>query len=117
MSTTFFGASFDAADAARVAQFWAAALDRPVADGADEHDAVVEAGDPSRGPRLAFHKVPEAKNTKNRFHPDLITSDYEGERERLLALGATKLNEVERGGARWTTFADVEGNEFDLIAG
>ncbi|MGW7427155.1 VOC family protein [Streptomyces sp. NPDC054813] len=50
-------------------------------------------------------------------HPDLITSDYEGERGRLLALGATKLHEVVRGGARWTTFADVEGNEFDLIAG
>ncbi|MCT9110090.1 MULTISPECIES: VOC family protein [Streptomyces] len=117
MSTTFFGASFDAHDAARAARFWAAALDRKVADGADEHDAVVEAGDPGNGPRLAFHKVPEAKSTKNRFHPDLITGDYEGETERLLALGATKLNEVERGGARWTTFADVEGNEFDLIAG
>ncbi|MET9388525.1 VOC family protein [Streptomyces sp. NPDC002928] len=117
MSTTFFGASFDAVDAARVAQFWAAVLDRTVADGADEHDAVVEVGDPSRGPRLAFHQVSEAKSVKNRFHPDLITSDYDGERKRLLALGATRLNEVERGGARWTTFADVEGNEFDLIAG
>ncbi|MFF1738156.1 hypothetical protein [Streptomyces sp. NPDC058247] len=34
----------------------------------------------------------------------------------MLALGASKLHEVERGSARWTTFADVEGNEFDLIA-
>ena len=47
MTATFFGASFDATDAARIAQSWAAALDRRVADGADEHDAVVEAGDPS----------------------------------------------------------------------
>ncbi|MEU9154653.1 VOC family protein [Streptomyces sp. NPDC048417] len=117
MSTTFFGASFDATDAARAAAFWAAVLGRRVADGADEHDAVVEAGDPGSGPRLAFHRVPEAKTTKNRFHPDLITSDYEGERGRLLALGATRLHEVVRDGARWTTFADVEGNEFDLIAG
>jgi predicted enzyme related to lactoylglutathione lyase len=116
MSTTFLGASFDAADAARAAAFWAAVLDRRVADGADEHDAVVEAGDPGSGPRLAFHQVPEAKSTKNRFHPDLITSDYETETKRLLALGATKLNEVVRDGARWTTFADIEGNEFDLIA-
>ncbi|MFE9598617.1 VOC family protein [Streptomyces hokutonensis] len=117
MSTTFFGVSFDAADAARTARFWAAVLDREVADGADEHDAVVEVGDPAGGPRLAFHQVPEAKSVKNRFHPDLITGDYEGESERLLALGATKLHEVVHGGARWTTFADVEGNEFDLIAG
>ena len=117
MSTTFFGVSFDATDAARAARFWAAVLDRKVAEGGDEHDAVVEAGDPAGGPRLAFHQVPEAKNVKNRFHPDLITGDYEGESERLLALGATKLHEVVHGGARWTTFADVEGNEFDLIAG
>ena len=117
MSSTFFGASFDASDAARTARFWAEVLDRRVADGADERDAVVEAGDPGGGPRLAFHQVPEAKTVKNRFHPDLITSDYQGEAARLLALGASKLNEIERGGARWTTFADVEGNEFDLIAG
>ncbi|MFI6600863.1 VOC family protein [Nonomuraea sp. NPDC050536] len=55
MSSTFFGASFDATDAARTARFWAAVLDREVAEGADEHDAVVKAGDPSGGPRLAFH--------------------------------------------------------------
>ncbi len=117
MSITFFGTSFDAIDAARAARFWAAVLDRRVADGADEHDAVVEAGDPGSGPRLAFHVVPEAKSAKNRFHPDLITSDYVGETGRLLALGATKLHEVVQSGARWTTFADTEGNEFDLIAG
>lgn len=76
----------------------------------------MEPGNPGSGPRLAFHKVPEAKSVNNRFHPDLITGDYEGETERLLALGATKLDEFESG-ARWTTFADVEGNEFDLIAG
>jgi hypothetical protein len=117
MSSAFFGASFDAANAARAAAFWAAALGRQVAAGADEHDAVVEAGDPGGGPRLAFHQVPEAKSAKNRFHPDLIASDYDGEAGRLTALGATRLSEFARDGARWTTFADVEGNEFDLIAG
>jgi hypothetical protein len=117
MGSTFFGASFDAVDAARAARFWAAALDLVVADGADENEAVVEARDRGRGPRLAFHKVPESKNTKNRFHPDLITSDYESETARLLGLGATKLAQFDGAGARWTTFADLEGNEFDLIAG
>lgn len=89
MSSIFFGASFDATDAVRAAQFWAAVLDRTVADGADAHDAVVEAGDPGSGPRLAFHKVPEAKSVKHRFHADLITRDYEGESEHLLTLGAS----------------------------
>jgi len=33
-------------------------------------------------------------------------------------LGATVVNEITAGSAaRWTTLADVEGNEFDLIAG
>src|ERR1700722_5483244 len=117
MSSTFFGASFDAANAARVAAFWAAALNRQGAAGADEHEAGVEGGDPGGGPRLAFHQVPEAKRVKNRFHPDLIADDYEAEAKRLIALGATELNQFARDDARWTTFADVEGNEFDLIAG
>jgi hypothetical protein len=32
-------------------------------------------------------------------------------------LGATRVNDVEQGSARWTTFLDPEGNEFDLVAG
>ena len=92
-------------------------MDGEVADGADEKDAVVGAGDPDIGPRLAFHQVLEAKSLKNRFHPDLVTGDYEGETERLLALGAMKLHEGPTGDTLWTTFADVDGNEFDLIAG
>jgi len=37
--------------------------------------------------------------------------------ERLLDLGATIVNEITAGTARWTTFADPDGNELDLIAG
>jgi hypothetical protein len=69
------------------------------------------------GPRLAFHQVPERKTVKNRLHLDLITTSFEVETERLIGLGARKLRDIEQGEARWTTFADIEGNEFDLIAG
>jgi hypothetical protein len=34
----------------------------------------------------------------------------------LIALGARRVRDVEASDARWTTFADVEDNEFDLIA-
>jgi predicted enzyme related to lactoylglutathione lyase len=51
------------------------------------------------------------------MHIDLIASDYEAELDRLLGPGATKINEMTPGGARWTTLADPEGNEFDVIAG
>ena len=66
---------------------------------------------------MAFHRVPEAKTAKNRFHPDLITSDLESETSRLLSLGAKVVNELSTETARWTTFTDPDGNEFDLIAG
>ena len=69
------------------------------------------------GPRLAFHQVPEPKTVKNRLHLDLITTEFEVETERLVGLGAQKVRDVEQGEARWTTFRDIEGNEFDLIAG
>lgn len=54
---------------------------------------------------------------KNRLHLDLISPTFEAESERLVALGATRIRDVAQGFARWTTFADPEGNEFDLIAG
>jgi predicted enzyme related to lactoylglutathione lyase len=114
--STVLGLSFDTHDAARVAQFWATALGRPLADGASAHDAVVLASDISAGPRLAFHQVPEGKMVNNRVHLDLITTDIDGESERLISLGATVVNTIS-GQARWITFADPEGNEFDLIAG
>jgi predicted enzyme related to lactoylglutathione lyase len=117
MVTTFFGAAFDAGDAARLASFWSAVLGRAVDEGASRENAVISATTPELGPRIAFHRVPEEKVAKNRFHPDLITTDYDTELARMRDLGATVLNEVHKGPSRWTTLADPEGNEFDLIAG
>ncbi|MDX6673011.1 MAG: hypothetical protein QOH11_429, partial [Solirubrobacteraceae bacterium] len=57
------------------------------------------------------------KTVKNRLHLDLISAQYGAESERLLTLGATRIRDVEKGSAHWTTFADPEGNEFDLVAG
>ena len=116
-AVSVFGLSVDCGDAAAVASFWSAVLGRPVNLGATEQDAAIDATDPAKGPRLAFHKVPENKSVKNRLHLDLIAAEYDTERERVLRLGATVVNEITAGAARWTTLADVEGNEFDLIAG
>lgn len=117
MSSTLFGLAFDAADATRLASFWSAVLDRPVDDGATTDNAVIAAGRPESGPRLAFHRVPEPKTAKNRFHPDLITTDPAHELARMVDLGATVVAHVDTGSARWTTLADPDGNEFDLIEG
>jgi predicted enzyme related to lactoylglutathione lyase len=118
MSNTFFGIAVDCADAAVLAEFWAAVLGRRVTAEASSESAAVEV-EPGTGtaPRLGFHRVPEPKTVKNRLHLDLIAADFDAETQRLIDLGATPLNNIEKVGARWTTFADIEGNEFDLIAG
>jgi hypothetical protein len=38
-----------------------------------------------------------------------------GEIERLTGLGASPLSETKLPAVRWTTFAEPEGNEFDLV--
>ena len=116
MTMSVAGLSIDCADAAVLAGFWSEALGRPVAPGADAEHAAIDATDPASGPRLSFHKVPEPKTVKNRLHLDLRTDQFEAESDRLTGLGATAIRSFERPTIRWTTFADPEGNEFDLLA-
>ena len=118
MSNQFFGIAIDCADAAAVATFWAEVLGRQVDDNPTRENAIVLVDDAAlHGPQLGFHQVPEPKTLKNRVHLDLIATEFEAETDRLVGLGAQKIRDVEQSGARWTTFRDIEGNEFDLIAG
>jgi hypothetical protein len=117
MSTAFFGVAVDCTDAAALAEFWAAVLGRPVAEGATSENAALLAGEEAEsGPRLAFHSVPEPKIVKNRLHLDIISDSFEADTARLLGLGARRLRDIDSDAGRWTTFADIQGNEFDLIA-
>jgi Glyoxalase-like domain len=116
MSMSVIGLSIDCANAAALARFWSEVLGRPVNPGADAENAAIDAADPTRGPRLSFHKVPEPKTVKNRLHLDLRTDQFATETKRLIDLGATRTRGIEKPTVRWTTFADPEGNEFDLVA-
>jgi predicted enzyme related to lactoylglutathione lyase len=116
MTTSVIGLSIDCADPAALAGFWSAALGRPVNPGADAENAAIDATEAASGPRLTFHRVPEPKTVKNRLHLDLRTDQFEAERARLTGLGAMAIRDIEKPAARWTTFADPEGNEFDLVA-
>ena len=118
MSNSLFAVTFDCADAAALARFWADVLGRRVAeDPTSEHAVLLPGYGGTSGLRIAFNQVPESKTVKNRMHLDVISDTFDTETERLLGLGARRLYDVERGEIRWTTFADIEGNEFDLIAG
>ena len=121
VSLSFAALTIDSADPAGLADFWGKALGRPVSPGAVAGDTAVDATGPESGPRMILHNVPEPKG----IHLVLVTDHYDEEIERLTGLGARPLNEikppapVEHAGAsftvRQTTFADPEGNEFDLV--
>jgi predicted enzyme related to lactoylglutathione lyase len=117
MSISVLGLSFDAHDAARLAQFWAQALHLTVNDSATEEFASIAADTDSRlGPLLMFHKVPEGKTLKNRVHIDLQAADVVAEAERLTSLGAQQIRSLADNDNRWISLRDPEGNEFDLVA-
>ncbi len=113
--TSVQGITFDCANVSAVAQFWSDTLGGRISPDASKDAAVLEVrADP--GPlRLAFRKVPEGKFFKSRVRLDLVTDDFDLEEARLLSLGAVRLYDYALLDTRWSTFADVEGNEFDLI--
>jgi Glyoxalase-like domain len=114
-SLSFAALTIDCADPAGLANFWGKALSRPVSPGAVAGDTAVDVTTPESGPRMLLHNAPQPSAAKNSIHPVLITDHYEEEIERLTGLGATPLDEINLPAVRWTTFADPEGNEFDLV--
>jgi Glyoxalase-like domain len=114
-SVSFAALNIDCADPAALADFWGNALGRPVSPGAVAGDMAVDATDPASGPRLIFHPLPEPETVTNRLRPILLTGHHDEETERLTGLGAKPLNETKLPAVRQTTFADPEGNEFDLV--
>jgi catechol 2,3-dioxygenase-like lactoylglutathione lyase family enzyme len=136
--------TFDVADPAAAARFWAAALGYRLqpppppyaswddaldawgvpADRRNDRAAIVDPG--GHGPRVFFQRVPEGKTAKNRVHldvraaPGLQGADrmaaLEAEADRLVALGATRSgrHEPDRSSAGHIVLQDPEGNEFCL---
>jgi hypothetical protein len=137
--------TFDCADPAALAAFWAQALRarvQPPPEGfttwaealdaygvpPERHNDASAVTDPTGTiPRLYFQRVPEEKRAKNRLHldvraaPGLAGEDrmaaLEAEAERLVAMGATRLERHEPappldGGH--LVMADPEGNELCL---
>ncbi|MBX4168495.1 VOC family protein [Rhodococcus pyridinivorans] len=111
--------TFDCADPAALADFWADALgyelQKPPGNFVSWDDALDAMGVPlerrndasgivdpdEAGPRLFFQKVPEGKQAKNRMHLDVRAAPgldgaermaaLEADAERLVARGATRL--------------------------
>jgi hypothetical protein len=65
-------------------------------------------------PGVIFEPVDELKRGKNRLHLDLRPDDQDAEVERLLALGASRVD-IGQGDVSWVVMADPEGNEFCVL--
>jgi hypothetical protein len=103
----------DAIDPQALGRWWAEALGWVVAnDAADEYEIRPSS---VRLPGLIFVPVPEPKLQKNRLHLDFRPDDHAAEVERLLALGATRVD-IGQADRAWTVLADPEGNEFCVLA-
>jgi predicted enzyme related to lactoylglutathione lyase len=104
--------SMDAADAPRMADFWSAATGWPVTK-RDEYSALF----PGLGPVITMGPPVAPKRGKNRIHLDVRPDpggDTQAEADRLIALGATRIDIGQRG-VSWVVLADPEGNEFCVL--
>jgi predicted enzyme related to lactoylglutathione lyase len=107
----------DARDPEALASFWATALGTGIVERwRDAHVTpyveVALVGETV----LLFQAVAAPTEGKNRMHLDLRApagSDQRGERDRLVALGASVLDEAPD--HPWIVLADPEGNEFCLL--
>ena len=98
-----------------LARFWTQALgwkilserEREIVIGTDENAPV----------GICFMPVTDPKTVKNRVHLDLTSSaaDRLQEIDRLLALGARRVDIGQTGAESWTVLADPEGNEFCVV--
>jgi hypothetical protein len=112
--------SIDAADAYAQSVFWGKVLgfaEDPADPNAPGHDECMIFS-PDRQTRVLFIEVPEKKQVKNRMHFDLVPAEGTRDEElaRLLALGATEVDDLRRpDGTGWVVLADPEGNEFCIL--
>jgi predicted enzyme related to lactoylglutathione lyase len=108
--------AIDAVQPRVVADFWCAVLGWQVV----EEDAGGVSIAPSDGawPTIDVMPVPERKGAKNRLHLDLradgVTTSQE--LDRLLALGASRVDVGQGPDVSWVVLGDPEGNEFCLLS-
>jgi predicted enzyme related to lactoylglutathione lyase len=105
--------TFDCADPAKLAGWWAEQFDGKAQELLPgEFFAVTR----SEGPQLGFQKVPDPTPGKNRLHLDFSAADVDAEVSRLAAAGATEVGRHNIGeNFRWVVMADPDGNAFCVV--
>lgn len=105
----------DTHDLSALARFWAEVLRWRILS--ERPREVVIGPDEAASVGLCFMPVTDAKRVKNRLHLDLTSApeDREAEIERIIALGARRVDIGQTGGESWDVLADPEGNEFCVV--
>jgi predicted enzyme related to lactoylglutathione lyase len=115
MPVTVHHIVIDAHDLSALARFWAEALHWRVLS-VREREVVI--GPEESAPiGICFMPTTERKIIKNRLHLDLTTvaEDRDAEIDRLIGLGAQRVDVGQTGNESWTVLADPEGNEFCVV--
>ncbi|MGE2717715.1 VOC family protein [Mycolicibacterium litorale] len=113
MGVRFTELCIDAAETRALGGWWAEVLGYRM-EIADDGDVVLHAPN-GAGPNLLFLAVPDEKVVKNRLHIDLTPDDQQAEVDRLIGLGARRVD-IGQGEQSWVVLADPEGNEFCVLA-
>jgi predicted enzyme related to lactoylglutathione lyase len=105
----------DTHDLPALARFWAQVLDWRILS--EREREVVIGPDETAPVGICFMPVADEKIVKNRLHLDLApgSADRDAEIERILALGARRVDIGQTGRESWTVLADPEGNEFCVL--
>jgi len=107
----------DSTDPRLLARFWGEVLGWPVTDEDRGFSWISASGDYTAHPMIVVGPVPDARSVKNRVHLDVNPSGVEQgvELDRLLALGAKRVDVGQPHDVPWVVLADPEGNEFCLL--
>ena len=93
-------------------EFWSEALNYKLRREPDVDFAILVPKE-GEGVQLSLNKVTSDK--PKRHHLDLFTDDQAGEVERLLKLGATRVDWNYEPGADYVVLADPDGNTFCVV--
>jgi catechol-2,3-dioxygenase len=110
--------TLDVHDVDLLARFWAGVLGYRISRREDGSAKLWPPdGAPVTVPSIWLQPTTAAKAGKNRLHPDLAVEmgDATAEVDRLIGLGARRVDVGQRGDEPFVVLADPEGNEFCLL--
>jgi predicted enzyme related to lactoylglutathione lyase len=113
MALTLHHIVVDAHDLPGLARFWCQVLDWKILS--EREREVVIGTDEFAATGICFMPVAGPKAGKNRLHFDLAPEDQDAEVERVIGLGARRVDVGQGEDVGWVVLADPEGNEFCVL--